>query len=141
VVSICTTPLDPASVLAAVSTSRSGGIDMFVGSVRDHSEGRTVKGIEYTAYVPMAERLMAEIEQEVRNQWSVENIILVHRIGLLGVGEVAVVTAVAAAHRNEAFAACRYAIDRIKSIVPIWKQEIYEDQFASATPQQGHHSV
>lgn len=139
-VSIRTTPLDPASVLAAVSTLQSGGIDIFVGTVRDHSAGRVVKGIEYTAYVPMAEKLMADIEHDVRNQWSVDNIVLMHRIGLLRVGEVAVVTAVAAAHRKEAFEACRYAIDRIKSIVPIWKREIYEDQFASATSQPGHHA-
>lgn len=139
-VSICTTPLDPAGVLAAVSTAQSGGIDMFVGTVRDYSAGRSVKGIEYTAYIPMAESLMAEIEREVRNQWNVDNIVLVHRIGLLRVGEVAVVSAVAAAHRNEAFAACRYAIDRIKSIVPIWKREMYEDQFASATLQPGQHA-
>jgi molybdopterin synthase catalytic subunit len=140
VVSISTVLLDPASVLVAVSTPQSGGVDMFVGTVRDHSGGRRVKGIEYTAYVPMAEKLMAEIERDVRRQWSIENIILMHRIGVLSVGEVAVVTAVAAAHRKEAFEACRYAIDRIKSIVPIWKRELYEDQLASILPRGGHHS-
>jgi molybdopterin synthase catalytic subunit len=75
----------------------------------------------------MAEKLMAEIEKEIRGKWIVEGVALVHRIGMLKIGDVAVVTAVSAAHRNEAFEACRHAIDRVKAIVPIWKKEHFEE--------------
>ena len=104
-----------------------GGIDLFIGKVRNHTDGKRVLKLEYASYVPMAEKVMAQIESEIRGRWKVHNVLLVHRIGSLNIEEVAVVTAVSAAHRSEAFEACRYAIDKVKSIVPIWKREFFED--------------
>lgn len=126
-VSLTRQPIDVNSIYNSVRSVRSGGIDIFIGTVRDRSHGRRVKALEYSAYVPMAEKLMAQIEEEMQKQWPLHKIVLVHRIGFLGLGDVAVVTAVAAAHRKEAFDACRYAIDRIKADVPIWKKEHFEE--------------
>lgn len=125
--SITQHPIDVSSILESVRTPHSGGTDCFIGTVRNHSHGRRVESLEYTAYIPMAEKLMAAIEEEMRKKWILHNIVLVHRVGVLHVGDVAVVTAVSASHRNEAFEACRYAIDRIKEVVPIWKKEFYEE--------------
>ena len=122
-ISITDIPIDVASVLRKVGTPASGGIDIFIGTVRNRSEGKAVSALEYSAYVPMAEDLMRRIEQEIRSRWPIHNVIMVHRVGTLNVGDVAVVTAVSAAHRGEAFEACRHAIERIKADVPIWKKE------------------
>ena len=137
-VAVSQTPIDVEQIIRAVSTPRSGGIDVFIGTVRNHSQGKRVRQLEYTAYVPMAEKLMAEIEKEIRGKWIVEGIALVHRIGMLKIGDAAVVTAVSATHRNEAFEACRYAIDRVKAIVPIWKKEHFEEGLAWVV---GQHEV
>lgn len=126
-VAVTSNPINVTQLYEDVCTPESGGIDIFVGTVRNHSNGSSVQSIEYTAYLPMAEKQMTLIEQEIRKQWDVHEVVLVHRIGVLEVGDVAVVTAVSATHRKEAFEACRYAIDRIKSIVPIWKKEITRD--------------
>jgi molybdopterin synthase catalytic subunit len=126
-VAISDAPIDVAHVYSAIRAPHSGGIDIFVGTVRNHSGGKRIRRLEYAAYTPMAEKMMVRIEREIRELWTVDNVIMIHRIGLLEIGDVAVVTAVSAAHREEAFAACRYAIDRIKSIVPIWKKEFAED--------------
>ena len=123
-VAITTGAIDPAEVMREIATPGTGGIDLFVGTVRDNNEGKAVASIEYTAYVPMAEELLRRIEAEIRERWPVENVVLLHRIGLLAVGEVSVLTAVAAPHRAAAFEACRHAIERIKADVPIWKKEI-----------------
>jgi molybdopterin synthase catalytic subunit len=137
-VSVTSSQIDPARIFVEVSTPQSGGIGIFVGTVRNHSGGKRVSQLEYSAYVPMAEKLMAGIEEEMRHTWVLHRVALVHRTGLLNVGDVAVVTAVSSAHRNEAFDACRYAIDKIKSVVPIWKKEFYEDGLAWVV---GQHDV
>jgi molybdopterin synthase catalytic subunit len=129
-VQIVTKSIDVQEIIDGISSHRAGGTDVFIGSVRNHSQGRRVRELEYSAYVPMAEKLMAEIEDDLRRKWIVDGVALVHRIGLLKVGEVAVVTAVSAQHRGEAFEACRYAIDRIKAVVPIWKKEFFEEGLA-----------
>jgi molybdopterin synthase catalytic subunit len=126
-VSVTHTTIDVSRVLDGMATPESGAIDLFIGTVRNHSGGRRTQRLEYTAYIPMAEKLLAQIEQEIRQKWDVHNVVIVHRVGMLEIGDVAVVTAVSSAHREEAFAACRYAIDRTKSIVPIWKKEFSED--------------
>lgn len=126
-ISITEYPIDIPSAIRGVQSPQAGGIDLFAGTVRNQSRGRRVRAIEYSAYTPMAEKMMAEIETELRRKWALHKVVLVHRIGTLHVGEVSVVTAVSAAHRAEAFEACRYAIDRIKEIVPIWKKEIFEE--------------
>ncbi len=126
-VAVVQEPLDVGAIIREISGPRSGGINIFVGTVRNHSDGKRVRQLEYSAYVPMAEKLMREIEDEITHRWPVDRVVLVHRIGILRVGEVSVITAVSAAHRAEAFEACRYAIDRVKSTVPIWKKEYFEE--------------
>jgi molybdopterin synthase catalytic subunit len=124
------TPIDVEQIIKRISTPRSGGIDVFIGTVRNHSQGKRVRQLEYSAYLPMAEKLMAEIEHEIKVKWIVHEVALVHRIGMLQVGDIAVVTAVSAPHRKEAFEACRYAIDRVKAVIPIWKKEYFEEGLA-----------
>lgn len=126
-VALTETPVDVEKILREIGTPKTGGIDVFIGTVRNHSEGKRVQKLEYSAYRPMAEKLMRDIEDEIVHKWTVERVVMVHRIGLVNIGDIAVVTAVAAPHRQEAFEACRYAIDRVKSVVPIWKKEYFED--------------
>jgi molybdopterin synthase catalytic subunit len=100
-----------------------GGTVLFVGTIRNQTNGKRVKGLEYQVYRRMAERQIAKLEEEIRKRWPVKSIRLVHREGRLKVGEVSVLVAVSAMHREEAFEAARYAIDRIKESFPIWKRE------------------
>jgi molybdopterin synthase catalytic subunit len=111
----------------AVTTSGDGGIVTFQGVVRDNARGKQVRSLEYDAYIEMAEQQMAQIAAEVERRWATSAVAMVHRIGRLEIGECSVVVAVACPHRAEAFEACRYAIDTLKSTVPIWKKEIYAD--------------
>jgi molybdopterin synthase catalytic subunit len=117
------TPLDVAEAMAAVSAPDIGGVDVFVGAVRDHNQGRAVTRLEYHAYVSMAEKEMQRIAEEVAAEIPGVRLAALHRVGALGVGDIAVVCAAGAPHRGEAFAACRALIDRIKQRVPIWKRE------------------
>jgi molybdopterin synthase catalytic subunit len=119
--------IDVVELLASVSVPEAGGIDMFLGTTRNHSKGKKVVRLEYEAYSPMALRMMSEIESEIRKRWNIQKISIVHRIGAVPVMEASVAIAVSAAHRKEAFEACRYAIDELKKRVPIWKKEIFED--------------
>jgi molybdopterin synthase catalytic subunit len=120
-------PLDPAEAVAAVSGERYGGLVTFAGSVRAETRGRAVLRLEYEAYRPMAEKMFFEIDAEVAEKWPGTRLCILHRVGTLHPGELAVVIAAAAAHRREAFRACEYAIDRLKTDAPIWKKEIYQD--------------
>jgi molybdopterin synthase catalytic subunit len=95
--------------------------------VRDHGRGRPVVRLDYEAYAPAAERMLAQIGEEIRERWGIETVAIAHRVGSLAIGETSVVISVASAHRDAAFAASRYAIERIKEIVPIWKKEHYAD--------------
>lgn len=117
------TPLSAAEVVAAVSGPEIGGVDLFLGLVRNHNDGRAVTRLEYHAYVSMAEKEMARIAQEISLEIPGVRLAAVHRVGSLGVGDLAVVCAAGAVHRGEAFRACRALIDRIKHRVPIWKRE------------------
>lgn len=119
--------LDIKAVVEHVENPAAGAVVTFVGTVRDHARGKRVLSLEYEAYPEMAERMLRQISEEIRARWEVCKIAVVHRVGRLQVGEVSVVIAISSAHREEAFEACRYAIDRIKAIVPIWKKEIYKD--------------
>ena len=116
-------PIDPTKALESVMDEDAGGIVLFVGTIRNQTRGKEVKGLEYEVYRPMAERQIARLEEEIRKRWPVKSIRLIHREGKLKVGEVSVVVAVSAVHREEAFEAARYAIDRIKESFPIWKRE------------------
>ena len=115
--------IDPSKALESVMDEDAGGIVLFVGTIRNQTRGKEVKGLEYEVYRPMAERQIARLEEEIRKRWPVKSIRLIHREGKLKVGEVSVVVAVSAVHREEAFEAARYAIDRIKESFPIWKRE------------------
>jgi len=130
IVRITRDPLDAEAVRAleeAVTTSGDGGVVTFQGVVRDNARGKQVRALEYDAYGEMAEQQMAQIAAEVEARWEDSTVALVHRIGHLEIGECSVVVAVACPHRGEAFEACRYAIDTLKSTVPIWKKEINAD--------------
>ena len=116
-------PIHLAALYAFLESPRAGAVLVFSGTVRDHNDGRTVQKLEYEAYVEMAEKSMAAIAAEMRDRWPLEKIAMVHRVGPLEIGEIAVVVGVSAAHRQEAFEACRYGIDRLKAETPIWKKE------------------
>jgi molybdopterin synthase catalytic subunit len=119
-------PLDLARLVAAVSAPARGGIACFVGVVRDQDQGKAVRRLEYSAYGPMAELECERIVTEARERWEAA-VALEHRVGTLEVGDAAVTIAAAAAHRDTAFAACRYVIEQVKRRVPIWKREQYAD--------------
>lgn len=104
-----------------------GGIDVFIGTVRNATKGKKVLRLEFEAYRQMALSEMQKIAGQAKEKWPVQRILLHHRTGALEVGEVPVVIAVAAAHRAAAFDACRYIIDTLKQTVPIWKREVFED--------------
>jgi len=119
-------PLDVAEVTAAVSDPAAGGLTVFVGAVRDHDDGQDVRRLEYTAH-PTAETRLAEVAAEVSEEFDVVAVAAVHRVGVLAIGDLAVVSAVSAAHRGEAFEASRALIDRLKQRVPIWKHQVFAD--------------
>ena len=104
-----------------------GAVVVFEGIVRDNLHGRKTRHLEYEAYEPMAIRKMEQIGREVKQKFPIDGLGMVHRLGRLEIGETSVAIIVAAAHRQAAFEACRYAIDRLKQIVPIWKKEYFED--------------
>lgn len=120
-------PLDPRLIESLVAHPGAGAIATFIGTVRDHGRDRAVTHLEYEAYAPAAELKLAEIGEEIRERWGVDHVAIAHRVGSLAIGEASVVISVASAHRDAAFEACRYAIERIKEIVPVWKKEHYAD--------------
>ena len=120
-------PLLLEPLMNAVTRSSSGAVVTFLGVVREQTRGRQVRYLEYEAYREMAIPKMREIVDEIHQKWKVDEIAMMHRIGHLQVGEASVAIAVSAPHRHEAFAACAYAIDRLKEVVPIWKKEVWTD--------------
>ncbi len=121
------TPLEPADYRETLGEPAAGGYAAFEGWVRDHNEGRRVRRLEYEAFEPLAVKEGSRIVEEAIARFGALRAACVHRIGDLGVGELAVWVGVSAAHRDEAFAACRFIIDEVKHHVPIWKKEHYED--------------
>lgn len=119
--------IDPRQVEAAVAGPDAGAVVTFSGNVRDNARGRDVQALDYEAYVPAAEKMLAHIGLEILDRWPSVRTAITHRTGLLQAGETSVVIACASAHRAQAFAAAAYAIDRIKEIVPVWKKEHYAD--------------
>ncbi|MBZ0159163.1 molybdenum cofactor biosynthesis protein MoaE [Candidatus Methylomirabilis sp.] len=120
-------PLSLEPLVNAVRRSSSGAVATFLGVVREQTRGRQVRYLEYEAYREMAIPKMREIADEIHQKWKVDEVAMTHRIGHLQVGEASVAIAVSAPHRHEALAACAYAIDRLKEIVPIWKKEVWTD--------------
>jgi molybdopterin synthase catalytic subunit len=120
-------PIDYHALTEQVRRLDCGGVVLFLGTVRDLTGDKVTVALDYDAYPSMAEKKMAEIEQETRARWPVGEIALVHRLGHMEVGEISVAVAVSCPHRADAFAACRHAIDRLKELVPIWKKENWAD--------------
>jgi molybdopterin synthase catalytic subunit len=120
-------PIDVTALVAEVRSDYDGAVCTFQGVARRYSRGREVVHLEYEAYPEMAERKMAQIADEIRAKFGVDRVAMRHRTGVLQIGEASVVIAVASPHRNEAFAACLYGIDRLKQTVPIWKKEVWSD--------------
>jgi molybdopterin synthase catalytic subunit len=103
-----------------------GAVVIFVGTVRNENEGQAVESLEYDGYEPLAEKCLLAIEAEIRGKWPVCRVVLLHRLGHLNLGEASVLVGVSAPHRDDAFAAARFGISRIKESVPIWKKEYTE---------------
>jgi molybdopterin synthase catalytic subunit len=120
-------PLDPREAEAVVAAGDAGAVVTFTGTVRDHARGQSVTALDYEAYAPAAEKMLERIAGEIEERFGLSRIAIIHRTGLLQVGEASVVIAVSSAHREAAFDACKYAIERLKEIVPIWKKEFYLD--------------
>ena len=121
------TPFDTAALRAALLDARVGAYASFEGWVRDHNDGRPVLGLRYEAYARLAQSEGGHILEEARARFEVIDAACVHRVGDLALGELAVWVGVTAAHRDAAFAACRYVIDEVKARVPIWKHERYAE--------------
>jgi len=116
-------PLDPAEALVFVADPAAGGTLLFIGTVRDHSEGGEVTGLDYEAWDEQARVHLQAIGEEMFGRWPVLKVAILHRTGRLEVGETSVVVCCSAPHRAEAFEACRHGIERVKRDVPIWKKE------------------
>lgn len=134
---VTTEPLSADEVASRVTNNRSGATVVFVGTVREWTGSRHTVRLEYDAYPEMAVEQMQAIGREIAERWPGAKTAIVHRIGRLEATEAAVVIAVATPHRADAFEACRYAIERVKQIVPIWKKEVWEDGEEWVGPQSG----
>jgi molybdopterin synthase catalytic subunit len=119
--------IDVQAVIAAAESERAGAIDVFIGTVRNHNNAKAVLRLEYETYDAMAVKKMQELAAEAARRWPLEKVAMVHRKGVLQIGDVAVVVAVATPHRADSFEACQWLIDTLKQVVPIWKKEIYEN--------------
>jgi molybdopterin synthase catalytic subunit len=119
-------PLDVAGHEAAVVDPAAGAVVSFSGAVRDHDGGRRVTGIEYVGH-PTAERVLLDVVADVAARTDAEAVAVSHRLGVLGIGEAALVVAVSAAHRQEAFAAAALLVDEVKHHLPVWKRQVFED--------------
>lgn len=123
---LTTAPIELQLLIDAVTAPERGAVASFLGVVRDHHDGRGVLALTYSCYHPMAEAVSRDILSEAEIRWPVK-VALLHRVGELAIGDVAVAVAVAGSHRDEAFLACRYVIEELKGRVPIWKRETYSD--------------
>lgn len=119
--------LDPQALVSDLTKDTDGAILTFVGVVRKQSRGKEVLYLEYEAYEEMAEKVLAEIGDEVKARWPIGQIAIHHRIGRLEIGEASLLVVVTSPHRKEAFEACHHAVERIKQILPMWKKEVWED--------------
>ncbi|MBC7401046.1 MAG: molybdenum cofactor biosynthesis protein MoaE [Mucilaginibacter sp.] len=126
-IKLSVTTLDVQHCIDWVMSPECGGIDVFIGTVRNATKGKAVLRLAFEAYEKMAIKELEKIAQQALDKWPVQKILIHHRTGVLQVGEIPVIIAVATAHRDAAFDACRYIIDTLKQTVPIWKKEIFED--------------
>lgn len=120
-------PIDYHTLTERVRSDQSGAVVLFLGTVREMTEGRQTVALDYQAYPEMAEAKMAQLAAETRERWPIDKLGIIHRLGRLELGEISVAVAVSCPHRHQAFAAGKYLIDRLKEIVPVWKKENWSD--------------
>jgi MoaE-MoaD fusion protein len=120
-------PIRLENLVGQLSRPEDGAVVIFAGIVRNNTRGRQTLYLEYEGYEPMALRKMKEIGESLKQRWGIDRVGMIHRLGRLEIGEASVVIVVTSAHRQVAFEACRYAIDTLKKIVPVWKREFFED--------------
>jgi molybdopterin synthase catalytic subunit len=126
-IEITSDPIDHAAITDRVRSNQAGAVCSFLGTVREMTGDRRTIALDYEAYPEMALTTLANLEAEARSRWPIVELALVHRVGNLDLGEVSVVVAVSCPHRHQAFAACRWLIDTLKEVVPIWKREVWAD--------------
>jgi len=126
-VAISSNPISLNELTSFVSSPEAGAISSFAGVTRNNFEGKEVLRLEYEAYLPMAEKEMQKICTQIREKWQVLKIAIVHRIGVVPVGDSSIIIVVSSAHRRESLEAVHFAIDEVKAKVPIWKKEYYTD--------------
>ncbi|NWG13885.1 MAG: molybdenum cofactor biosynthesis protein MoaE [Acidobacteria bacterium] len=119
--------IDAKGLRERIARPEDGAVVLFEGTVRNHSGGRTVKHLEYHAYESMALQQLEEVREEALRTHAIRDIGIIHRLGTVHPGECSMAIVAVASHRAAAFEACRFAVDRIKSAVPIWKKEFYEN--------------
>jgi molybdopterin synthase catalytic subunit len=119
-------PINLQELVDFVTDPEAGAVATFIGTTRNNNEGRKVIALDYEAYPEMAEKQLARLGEEATKKWPICRMAIVHRLGPVQITEPSVIIAVSAAHREAAFAACRFAIEEIKKTVPIWKKEVYE---------------
>lgn len=136
VITLTDQPLDIHQITQLAHSPDAGAVNVFVGTVRANTQAKKVMRLEYEAYEPMAVSEIQKIVDAAKLQWPVKKIAVSHRVGILTVGEIAVVVAVSTPHRKESFEACQFIIDSLKQTVPIWKKEIFEggEEWVSAHP-------
>ena len=136
VITLTDQPLDINQITQLAHSPDAGAVNVFVGTVRANTQAKKVMRLEYEAYEPMAVSEIQKIVDAAKLQWPVKKIAVSHRVGILTVGEIAVVVAVSTPHRKESFEACQFIIDSLKQTVPIWKNEIFEggEEWVSAHP-------
>ncbi len=126
-VEITNKPINIDDIIKSVASQNAGAIDVFIGTVRNNTKGKAVVKLDFEAYEPMAISELQKIVNTAKQKWAIEKVAVVHRVGLLALGEVPVVIAVSTPHRKDAFDACQFIIDTLKETVPIWKKEIFDD--------------
>ncbi len=124
---ITSSPIDHAALTERVRSHNAGAVCTFLGSVREMTGDRRTAALRYEAYPEMALKTLGDLEAQARSRWPILELAMVHRIGDLELGEISVVVAVSCPHRNQAFEACRWLIDTLKEVVPIWKKEVWAD--------------
>lgn len=126
-IAITREPIDHAAITESVRSNLAGAVCSFLGTVRELTQGKQTSSLEYEAYPAMALKKLEELAVEARHRWPIVTLAIVHRVGPLELGEIAVVVAVSCPHRGESFEACKWLMDTIKEVVPIWKRELWAD--------------
>jgi molybdopterin synthase catalytic subunit len=126
-ISLTSDPIDYHALTESVRSTQSGAVVLFLGTVREMTDGRRTVALDYEAYPQMAEAKLKELETIARSRWPIDRVAIVHRLGRLELGDISVAVAVSCPHRKQAFEAGQFLIDELKVSVPIWKQENWDD--------------